>query len=271
MAKRRRVLVGMGALVFGSGVMSVQTGFTNSVSPTGDMRVVVSEELTVEPGAIFRDGTGDPDGTLDPGGNSPGPKGTTLKDQATNTLFGGNDNDGLANLSVSELPAAAVNDTSSNTNGDLSLEVATGIGVDGQIGTGAEGVIQVRNDTTETQDVSIRFGSFGNDASGEGGDVSEQNIVDIFQFRDESGTRISTTDPSTSPQTVGDVASISPGAVEQIYIDFNTSDSANGSGTVESELESAASTSGSPFEGQTDTINLVDTLEIGIEDGNDVA
>jgi len=267
MAKRRRVLMGMGALVFGSGAMSVQAGFNNSVSPTGDMRVVVPEEITVEPGAIFRDGVGDPDGTLNPSGNSPGPNGTTLKDQAANSLFGGNDNDGLENLSISEVPAVAVNDASNNTNGDLYLEAATGLAVDGQIGTGgtdAEGVIQVRNDTTASKDIAIRYQQFGNDASVNSGDVAETNIVDIFQFRDESGTQISPTDNS-STQTVGGTATISPGAVEQIYIDFNTSDSANGSNTVESELETAASTGGNPFQGQTDTVNLIDTLEVGVE------
>ena len=256
---RRKTVLGLGMLAVGSGSVFTSAAFNNSVNPSSDMRVVVDEKLTLEPGILFRDGSnaGDP---FDPTASSP-PGSETLQDQDSNSLFGGNTNGGLENIGVNDIPAAAINDA---VDGNLFLEVAVALGADDKIGDASNGVFQVRNDTNSDQDIAIRFNTFGPDVGGGGSQVSETQAVETFRFFDSSDTQISTDDPTTSPPTVDNVVTVSPGNVEQIYVDYNTT-------THEGALETAAGISGNPFNQQTATVDLVDTIDVGVEDGNDVS
>lgn len=253
---RRETLVGLGALATGSGALFSSAAFSNAVNPSSDMRVVVDEKLTLEPGILFRDGTSDDD-SFDPGASSP-PGSETLQDQDSNSLFGGNTNAGLENIGVNDTPAAAINDA---VDGNLFLEVAVALGETGTIGNGSNGVFQVRNDTSDSQDIAIRFDTFGPDADGDTNDLSEQQAVDTFRFFDSGDNQISTDDPTTTPQTVDNVATVSPGSVEQIYVDYDT-------GAHQTDLEDAAGITGNPFNQQTATVDLVDTISVGVEDPN---
>lgn len=256
---RRKTVLGLGALATGSGAVFSSAAFNNSVNPSSDMRVVVDEKLTLEPGILFRDGSNADDG-FGPSASTP-PGSETLQDQSSSSLFGGNTNAGLENISPSDLPAAAIND---DVDGNLFLEVAVALGADDKIGDASNGVFQVRNDTNSSQDIAIRFPTFGEQANGDTDDVTETQAVETFRFFDSSDAQISTDDPTTDPQTVDNSVTVSPGGIEQIYVDYNTT-------TYESALETAAGISGNPFQQQTATVDLVDTISVGTEDGNNVS
>jgi hypothetical protein len=223
------------------------------------MRVLVDDSLTLEPGILFRDGS-TPDSPFDPSASNP-PAGETLEDQSSDSLFGGNNNGGLASVTADEIPAAAINN---EDDGDLFLEVAVALGETAKIGNASNGVFQVRNDTASNQNVAIRFPDFGEDGDGDSGDLTEQQTVETFRFFDSNNTQISTDDATASPQRVDSVVTVSPGTVEQIHVDYDTV-------THQGQIETAADiTGGNPFN-QQDTVDLVDTIEVGIEDGNNVS
>jgi hypothetical protein len=253
------MVLGLGALATGSGAVFSSAAFNNSVNPSSDMRVVVDEKLTLEPGILFRDGSSAGD-TFDPTAST-APDGETLQDQDSNSLFGGNTNAGLENITPGDVPAAAINDA---VDGNLFLETAVALGADDKIGDSSNGVFQVRNDTNSSQDIAIRFPTFGPDVGAGGTQVTETEAVETFRFFDSSDTQISTDDPTASPPTVDNVVTVSPGNVEQIYVDYNTK-------THEDALETAAGITGDPFQQQTATVDLVDTIKVGVEDGNDVS
>lgn len=266
MAKRRRVLVGLGALVFGSGVMSVNAAFENSVDPGGDFRVVATEDLVVEPGIGFRDGSSPSDSydsTLD--GTS-----SNFYSESNNDFFGtsspstGGD-DALGNdLSLSDLPAISVSDA---TNGAISIKVAT---LNEASTTTFSEVLQVRNDGDTSKDVGVKFAAFGADTDGptdnNGGSVSETDVVDTYSFLDSSGNRISTDEShyssltgsaSVEDQRVDNIVTVGPGAVEQIDLKVELTSS------VVSAIADASNTGGDPFVGDQDTVQLVDTVRFG--------
>ena len=96
-------------------------------------------------------------------------------------------------------------------------------------------------------------------------EVDESEVVETFKFIDSSGSQISTDDTNTSPHTVDNVVTVSSGTTEQIHVAYDTN-------TYSSALKSAANISTSnPFSERTDTVDLVDTIDIGIEDGTNVS
>lgn len=243
--------MGIGALVFGSGAMSVNAAFNSSVNPTGDIRVVVDEELVVEAGSMFRSG-GDPNNSFDT------PKtynGVNLYDNGdfnNNSLFGGTSDDGLENIGAGDVPAATARD---QENGDLYLETAVDLDADGQIGDSSNGFIQVRNDTEESQDIAIRYSSFGDDV---GSGITETQVTDTFILRAENDKAISPSDPSGSPQTVYNTVTVDPGSIEQVYVDYDTA--------THSDSIVDAADNGDPFGGSVDTVDFLDELEVGVEE-----
>lgn len=258
MVKRRGMLLGLGALATGSGAVFSSATFNNSVSPSSDMRVVVEEDLIVEPGILFRNGS-DADDTFDPGGATPPGNETLFSDGG---VFDGTSVD--SSLTVpDDLPAASANDA---VNDNLSLEVATSIGTTDQIGTTSAGFIQIRNDTTENRDVAIRFDEFGADTTGDqdsnSGQVSESDVISIYEFYDTSDNKISTDSVGSVPsdQTVANFVTVPSGTVEQVYLSFDTT-------VAESDIRNAVNSTSSPFGGGQDTVDLVDTLGVGTDDG----
>lgn len=259
MAKRRRVLIGVGALVFGSGALTVNAAFSSSVNPTGDMRVVAKEGLVVEPGIMFRVGT-EPDSDFDP--NAVGSfEGVNVYDSSLTDFFGGVDNAGLSGINPGDVPAAAIDET---VNGDITLQTAVGIGTTGRIGNGSNGVLQVRNTTGSARDIAIRYSSFGDDVDPD--DVTQADVAGIFEFKSGDNTQISP-DPSATtgkkslgildtPQVVANTVTVSPGGTVQIYMAYDTRGES---------IEQAIDTRGSPFDSSTDTVQLLEEIEIGTD------
>lgn len=259
--KRRTALMGLGLLATGSGATFTSAAFSSQVSPTSDLRVVVERGLIVEPGKLFR--TGDATSEVDPTAVNSVPNGETLRETAS--LFGGIGNDGLEDIDVNDVPAAATNDA---TNDDLSLEVATRLQVDGRIGSEEEGFIQIRNETTTDREVAILFEQFGTDTVGDqderGGSVSEADVVDIYEFYDSNGNKISSNDvgDAVAEQTVANTITVGAGDVEQVYLDYDTTVAAD-------DIESAVSGSSGPFGGSSGTADLVDSIRVGTNPSNE--
>jgi hypothetical protein len=261
MAKRRRVLMGLGALVFGSGAMTVQAGFTDSFNSTSDMRVVADASLLVQAGTIFRSGSG-VGGTFEPSLETPGPNGEVLFDGDSKSFFGGIGHDDLDALDSSNVPAVAVNNAE---NDSLSLKTAMLQSDDSQFGEPGNGVLQVINQKDAPQYVSIRYSSFGDDTAPNGGPVTKADVANVIKFKIGSN-QISPTSGGigSSPQEVDYNVEVPAGGSKQIWIDYDTTQAAN-------NIDSAASVSGSGFGPDTDTVQLLEEIKIGLENGNDAA
>lgn len=186
---RRKTVLGLGLLATGSGAAFTNAAFNDSVSPSSDLRVVVedSAQLVVEPGIIFRDG----DSAKDPFDPSSTSYRTNVYDNDGfsgngTELFGGNGNSGLEDISFGDVVAASANDAQ---NDKLELEVAVPLNDDRQLGNPSVGWLQIRNESSDPQDIGIRFERFGADTNGSqdgrGGDVSEEDVVDIFKLKEE--------------------------------------------------------------------------------------
>lgn len=269
---RRKTVLGLGMLAVGSGSVFTSAAFSDEVNPTSDMRVVVDEELTLEPGVLFRDGSG-VDDDFDPAvANSSTNNGESIFNNSSTSLFGGNNNAGLEDINTGDLPAASANDA---TNGAIELEVGIPLDDDGQIGSSSAGVFQVINDTTSPQKIGIRFDDFGADASFDGNnnpdDLTGNEVFDTFQFVVGSGpsTQISSDGYSTpSPssnindQNLPNTTTVSAGGDIQIYIEYDTTSSA-AKGAIETAADGPGS---SPFSSPANsTVDLVDTLDVGVE------
>jgi hypothetical protein len=267
--KRRSTLIGLGSLAIGSGATLSAAAFSNSVNPSSDMRVVVEEQLIVEPGIMFRDGS-DPDDPFDPDSATTG---TNVYDNdgfsgSGDEIFGGNGDPGLEDIGFGDVQAASANDA---VNDNLKLEVALPFEEDKWLGNGSEGFLQIRNDTTEDQEVAIRFETFGADTNGDqdqrGGAVSESDVVDILSFREgKTGNKnkISSIDvgtgssPPIDDQTVANTVTVGTGDIEQVFLDYDTT-------IASSDIETAAGV-GNPF--ADGTADLVDALRVGTDPTN---
>lgn len=263
-SRRRSMIIGLGSLAFGSGAVLSSAAFNDAVSPASDMRVVVDEPgLFVEPGIIFRDGD-DPDDPFDPGGEEV--QGARVynnggSDGSGTELFGGNGNAGLEDADLDDFddsPAVSANDAA---NDDLRIEIGLPLNIDDRIGNPAKGLLQVRNEATETKDVAVRFESFGSDTDGpqdgRGGDVDESDVVDIFQFERAPGggggpARISSTDvgDDVEDQRIEDVMTLDAGETKQIILEYDTT-------IADDDVQDAAGTDG--------TADLVDVLRFGTD------
>jgi hypothetical protein len=266
MAKRRSVILGMGALIFGSGAMSVNAAFNNSVDPGGDFRAIAAEDLVIEPGISFRDGSSanDPyDSSLDGStGNFYSESHNAFFDTSSPST-GGDDALGT-DLSLGDLPAISVSD---NTNGAVSVKIAT---INSDTATTFSQALQVRNDGDTDKEVGAKFVTFGADTDGptnnNGGDVAEVDVVDSYSFLDSNGNRISTDETQysgigspadASEQRVDNTVTVASGTVEQIDIEVDFTSA------VVSDIASASNAGGNPFTGSQDTVQLVETIRFG--------
>jgi hypothetical protein len=265
MAKRRTVILGLGALTFGSGALSVNAAFSNSVSPASDMRVVAARDLTVAPGIGFRSGTSptDPyDTTLD-GSSGNFYSETNENFFSTGTPSTGGDDDLGGGLSPSDLPAISVNDA---TDGSLSIKVATLNNASTHTFSDA---LQVTNAGDVSEEVGVKFEVFGVDTTGAqtgaGGAVEEKNVVSSYLFKDSAGNQISTDASHFDTNNISTVGgqqilnsvTIPSGSTEQIDLEV-TLDS-----TIVSQIASASNAGGNPWAGDQDTVQLVDTVRFG--------
>jgi hypothetical protein len=265
---RRKTILGMGLLAAGSGAAFTSASFTNSVDADADMRVVAAESLTVQPGISFRDGSspGDPydtalDGTTISGAN--------FYSESNNDFFaatspqGGQDEELGTDLAPGDLPAISVTNAE---DGNLLIKTAT---LNNASTITFEEALQVRNDGDTSKQVGVKFAKFGVDTTGDqdsqGGGVDEAEVVDAYSFLDSGSNRISTDDQNfrnntisaPSDQVVDNVVTINPGNVQQIDIEVDLSS------TIVSQIATASSATGDPFQGDHDTVQLVDTIKFG--------
>jgi len=264
MAKRRRVLMGMGALVFGSGAMSVNAAFNDSVNAnSSDMRVVSAEQLVVEPGISFRSGSS-PDDSYSTTLTGPEFYSWTNADFFDNNNPSTNTSEPLGSqLSLSGLPAVSV---SNGQNGSLDMRVAT---LNQASSHTFSNVLQVRNNGDSAQDVGIKFATFGVDTDGDqnqqGGTVSEGQVPQTYEFRDPNNNdeKISTDNSGpynngVTDQSVANFMTVDPGQVRQVNLEVDIPSS------VVSDIASASQAStGAPWGGDHDTVQLVDTIQFG--------
>lgn len=289
MTKRRNVILGMGALAFGSGALSANAAFQNSVTPDGDMRVIVDEELVVEAGAAFRDGSGNYQSTV----NNPKFNGTDNKDffnVDNSSLSQGQDDGGLGgDLDKSQLPAAHVND---QTNDDLIIKTAVPLGNSPNQWTFPD-LLQVRNESTSKVHVGIKYDLFGVDTTNGdggtqgsyGGNVSEGYVpqdpttddVGVYSFvagssADDtavSNKQISTVDGQTqswsnvSEQDIHKDMKIDAGNTRQVSLQIDL-----GQSSIRTEIENASQTPNAWGTGQ-DSVQLVQRLAVGTQADND--
>ena len=249
MPKRRSMILGLGALAMGSGAAFTSAALQNAMAADADFRVVVEDDLVVEPGSAFRDGSNSLD-DYDPG------SGYTVD---TNSLL---DNDSLGAVAPEDLPAAAVSD---DVNEDLDIEVATGL----DDGTGRldelSNMLQVRNEGNTTREVAFGFSEFGDNVAD--GTVSSSDVIEVYEFEDEGGNKISTDSQSwdagdgeveADNQTPAGHVEIGPGEVEQITLQVDTTVEE----VVDDILEEAEGLD-NPFEGGHVTVDLVNAIFVG--------
>jgi hypothetical protein len=251
---RRKTVLGLGAMATGSGAVFSSAAFASTVSPSADMRVVVGQEfsnnLRVEAGDIFRSNNGD----FDAASGSSAVK--TVHNIDSTSFFSSNE---LEDLEVADLPAAGAND---KNNEDLSLAVATAVGETATIGDGGSndvGFIQIENNTPDEHDIQIEFASFGEDVgSANASDkVTADQVRKIYKFYDSGGEQISRNGFGNIPNSLP----VSSGSTEQIYLKVDTE-----TGDLYDEVMSAANAEDSQFTDEQDTVDLVDSIRVGVDE-----
>ena len=249
---RRKAVLGLGALATGSGAVFSSAAFASSVSPSADMRVVVGQDfsnnLRVEAGDIFRNS----DGNFYPPSGSNAVN--TVHDIGSTSFFSSNE---LDDLEVADLPAAGAND---GYNDGLSLAVATAVGETAEIGnygTDDDGFIQVENNTPDDHDIQIEFDSFGEDVGTASDEVTPDQVRQIYKFYDSSGNPISTNKDGDIPYSI----TVASGTTEQIYLEVDTD-----SNDLYGAVMDATSTNDSQFTTNQDTVDLVDTISVGVNE-----
>jgi hypothetical protein len=155
-------------LATGSGAIFSSAAFSNSVSPTSDLRVVVEENLEVRKGPGFA--AADPEYTNE------------------SAFFDGTDIDDSASgaFNSSDTPLAYVND---DVNGNLVIKAAQDVGVSSF--TFSE-IIAIDNQTADDVDVGIAYdrgaspSQYGDDV--EGGNLGYDVAQRVYQFQANSLT-----------------------------------------------------------------------------------
>jgi hypothetical protein len=259
---RRKTVIGLGLLATGSGATFTQAAFASDVTPASDLRVVtgqgLDESLRVEAGDIFRQDNGD----FNAGSGSDD---ITTLNLDSNSFFtpstGDPDTNALDDLTVDDLPAAGAND---EFNEDLRLALATKIGENPSIGNygangnGETGFIQINNNTPDDHDIAVRFDVFGEDVTD--GPVSDDEVTEIYQFYTPNGDLISPDNiRPDNTQEVPNTLTVPSGEISQIWLRVNTEDNYD-------SIADAANVEDSPFVQGQDTVDLVNSIKVGVEE-----
>lgn len=267
-SNRRATIIGLGTLALGSSTLFTSAAIENAAAADAQFGVIVEDDLIVEPGIAFRQGDDAADDFNPQSGNA---EDWAYERPSSGVFSGGNDFelgdgdfDGEDYRDV--VPFATINN---DENGDLLIEVATGLSEDG---TGGQtdsfpNLLQVRNDGSTKREVGIRFSQLGEDAAN--GPVPIASIPDVYQF-ERDGTRISSGSDSlavnevnadgtvdSDSQTVDTYLTLEPGETKQVELVVDTTD------IYDEILDAAEGTD--PFNNEIDTVSLVDEIEIGTE------
>lgn len=271
-SNRRATIIGLGTLALGSSTLFTSAAIENAAAADAQFGVIVEDDLIVEPGIAFRQGDDAADDFNPQSGNA---EDWAYERPSSGVFSGGNDFelgdgdfDGEDYRDV--VPFATINN---DENGELLIEVATGLSEDG---TGGQrnsflNLLQVRNDGSTEREVGVRFSQLGEDAAD--GPVPIADIPDVYQF-ERDGTRISSSSDSlavnevndadgtveSDSQTVDTYLTLEPGETKQVDLVVDTTD------IYDEILDAAEGTN--PFNNEIDTVSLVNEIEIGT-DSND--
>jgi hypothetical protein len=288
---RRSALAGISALAFGSGVTSTIAAFNSAISGAADMRVVVADGLEVRAGQAFND-----DGSINTANGNITP--SNYVEYATNSTFFDLSSDpepqGLVDIDSDDLPVATVNRRDENVNEDVKIQVATSIDT---TSVTFHDILEIKNNGTSPVNVGISydrntqtdsvtdttanpdssFNQYGDDvnvAGNTGTEITDATVQHIYQFTvpDPNSNQPNIISPSLN--STGDepteVQTIGPGGKIQLSLSVDISDIVTvlGNVDVQSQIEDAATLSGSPFQEKRDTVDLLDGITVGIEDAN---
>lgn len=269
MTKRRNVMLGLGALAFGSGATFVSGAFDGQVtSPTAELQVLADARLTVRaPDTIP---AGDPDGFS---GATNAVKKSPL-DDFTDTEF-----------DRENLPTAQIHDTDVNSDFIIRAGVTTGEDVS------FDGIMEIINEDGEPHDVGISYGDYDggqdgteSDPDGYGSDVNTsewddsseldpKDVQDIYQFRvpddsdylppaASSSEKLLSPSPgddgtgSTPRDRYNETVTIGDGEAAIVVLDYNTSGK---TGVI-----NQAAAGGNPFQGST-WVSLLEQIWVEVD------
>jgi hypothetical protein len=254
---RRKTLLGLSLLATGSGATLTSAAFSSSTDPSGDLRVVSAEGLVVEAGDAFAD-----DGTVtqSPGGNNE----SYVKFDTNGDFFDGSG--GLKDISTADLPVATVNRRDQNTNGDVKVRKA----VDFEYDTYEfKNILRLRNTGLETVNgVAFKYdGGYGSAVTDPTNNIDEQLVQYMYRFlaEDRSGRPQISPDGSNSSEAPAGQVNLDPGEKLNVTLQLEYSSFSTFGNRInpKQRIRDAADTSGNPFIGQLDTVQLLDEIEVG--------
>lgn len=262
--KRRSALIALGSLAFGSGAAVSSAGFQRTVEPSADLRAVVANDLEVKAGDAFDD-----EGNV----VAEEPQAEKYVPFENNGSFFSNG--GLADIEVADLPVATVNRRDENVNDEVVAQLAVDLSKEEYT---FENVLQIENRGTGAHDVAIRYADgendFYGDDVGDGDDeVSRQLVQRMFTFRAEiqDGTdkvQISP-DASDADETPADDVTVAPGEKRNVDLKISFEDFTTFGTTIDpkEEIRNATDADENPFAGDLGTVQLLEKIMVGINDG----
>lgn len=250
MAKRRGVMLGLGALATGSGAAFASGAFDgNIVDPGADFRIL-SDALRVQ-------ARSDSDSNVDYVDLDSGDQFTDFGDSPF-------DRDGLPHAEVAQ----------NRVNDELSLQV----GQETRSSYTFSNILEVINDTSTTYDVGFNYADdvsttenngYGDNAGSQGSpdDILFENVNDIFQFTDNGegdtagGTRLSPDpNPTDVDNTVGQATQtieLAPGQTMAVDLTVDTVDYTGDINSV-----AASGENNGPWSDESTFVDLLDTVFI---------
>lgn len=228
---RRKTVLGIGALATGSGAVFTSAGFSGSAEASSDFRVVTEGSLVVEPNNNVSSGTNE---IAD---NESDPSGYLFKNSSSlssNTSIG----------AVKSGGEAAINN---QTDGGLELAIAVADDTDKDFN-----ILQVTNNGDTEESVGATISGYGSDV---GNSITQSDVNNAFEFdiQNDSGNYENVDKDTYVP--------VGPGDTRGLRIDVDMSQIAD------DDLANASASGGDVFDSSTavDTVDLVDTIKIGVE------
>ena len=229
---RRKTVLGLGALATGSGAVFTSASFSGSAEASSDFRVVTEGSLVVEPNDNVSSAS-------DIAANKSDPSGYLFKNGSSLS----------SNTSFSDVNSGGEAAVNNQTNGGLELAIAVADDTDKYFN-----ILQVTNNGNTTESVGATISGYGSDVSS--GGITEGQVDSAFEFdiEDSTGT-YQDVDSSSNYEDVG------PGDTRGLRIDVDISK------INDDDLANESASGGNVFGSSTtaDTVDLVDTIKIGVQ------
>lgn len=256
MAKRRSVMLGLGALAFGSGAVTMSGAFSSDVTnPSAELQVLADARMVVRAPATIP--SGDPSGFT-------GTTAAVKKDPL----------DSFADPAFdrASLPTAQIHQTDENDNYLMRAGVTTGEDA------AFRGIMEIANNDGTSHDVGINYADYDSSTEGYGSDVDtaswgvsntldRQDVQEIYQFKVPNDASylpssaaaaeyLLSPDPTVDSDKYKETITIGNGESAILVLDFNTSGK---TGTINN-----AATGGNPFQAST-YVSLLDSLWVEVD------